>query len=791
MGSAGSQAFQAWSRGYGVIQHAPQTCERIRDAVTRLAGADGGPSESATYSVLSAADRLASATMWVVAHMTYANRVDLSGAALPDIAFKKKPEGHTGGALNVAPAYVGYLAANVLTAKTRAWILGQGHCVAAIEAANALVGNLSPTQIARYGADDTGLSRLCADFYNYAVNAAGQPDAPLGSHVSAHTAGGVSEGGYLGFAEVQYVHMPLPGESLVAILSDGAFEEQRGGDWAERWWRAEDCGLVAPIMILNGRRIEQRTEIVQDGGADWLSRYLDLNGFDPVVIDGRDPAAFVWAILQAETRLETAAAAIRAGRATYPVKLPYTIAQTEKGFGFPGAGTNRAHNLPLDGSPWDNDAARASFNDAAAHLFVSEADLAAARAVFAVHEAQGRVRERDNALAMRRPPAPVLPPPPAIPVGDTVSPMAAMDDWVVALAKANPALRFRVGNPDELRSNQMGGVLEALQHRVNRPEPHAPESIHGSVITALNEEAVIGAALGNKGGLNLAVSYEAFAVKMLGALRQDIIFARQQVEAGRPPQWIGVPLVATSHTWENGKNQQSHQDPTIGEALLGEMSDVSRVMFPIDAATAVECLRRVYADRGVIACLVAAKRPVPAVFDGASATAALEQGAAHVDHETDPQLQLVAIGAYQLAQAQRAAARLRQRGLRVLTSCIVEPGRVRAPRDAFEARVTLSDEQIGAVFPAGVPRVIVSHTRPEVMTGVIRRIDEGPDRLRAHGYLSRGGTLDAMGMLFANRCTWAHLIASAAQLHRVPVSDFLQPAEEAAALGRGDPAALL
>lgn len=784
-----SGTFETWRAGYGVIQHQPETCDRIQSLVSRLAKT-GAQAESQSYALLSAADRLTSAVMWVVAHMTYAKEVDLSGADLPATAFKRAPEGHTGGSLNVAPAYVGYLAANVLTAQTRAWILGQGHCVAAIEAANALVGNLSATQVARYGADEAGLSRLCADFYNYEIDAAGRPGAPLGSHVNAHTAGGISEGGYLGFAEVQYVHMPLPGESLVAILSDGAFEEQRGGDWAERWWRAEDCGLVAPMMILNGRRIEQRTEIVQDGGAAWLSRYLDANGFDPIAIDGRDPAAFVWAILESERRLQEVSAAIHAGRAAYPVKLPYTIAQTEKGYGFPGAGTNRAHNLPLDGSPRDDAAARASFNEAAKQLFVSEDELAAAKAVFDVHGAQRRTKERDHALATRRPEAPVLPPAPRLEVGASVSPMAAMDSWVVALARENPTLRFRVGNPDELKSNQMGGVLSALKHRVNRPEEQAPESVQGAVITALNEEAVIGAALGNKGGLNLAVSYEAFAVKMLGALRQDIIFARQQIEVGRRPQWIGVPVIATSHTWENGKNQQSHQDPTIGEALLGEMSDVSRVMFPVDGATAVECLRRVYADRGVVACVVAAKRAVPVIFDSAGAASALDHGAAHVEQVETARLQLIAVGAYQLMQAKRAAARLRDRGLGALITCILEPGRLRSPRDEFEARVTLSDDQLRSLFPPALPRVIVSHTRPELMTGLLRRIDEGPTKLAAHGYLSRGGTLDAMGMLFANRCTWAHLIQSAAGLIGVPIAELLSVAEEAAVMGRGDPAAL-
>lgn len=775
-----------WMRGYGVIQHSPDTCARVAAMTSELVAGGQAPDEEAVYTALIAADRIASASLWVVAHMTYARRVDLTGADLEADAFKSTPEGHTGGALNVALAYVGYLTANLLTAQTRGWVLGQGHCVAAIDAANCLVDNLSAAQVGRYGADEAGLSRLCADFYSYEIDANGRPAAPLGSHVNAHTAGGLSEGGYLGFAEIQYVHMPLPGESLVAILSDGAFEEQRGSDWAERWWRAEDCGLVAPMMILNGRRIEQRTEIAQDGGADWLSRHLQANGFDPFEIDGRDPAAYAWAILESERRLQEAATRIRGG-GSYPVKLPYAIAVTEKGFGFPGAGTNRAHNLPLEGSPRQDQQARSAFNAAARALHVPIETLAAAREIFAAHTRQGRPMERDNALVARHPSLPTLPAALPQPAGGAISSTAAMDAWFVAFARANPQHRFRVGNPDELKSNGMGGTLELLKHRVNRPESGSPESVHGAVITALNEEAAIGAALGNKGGLNLAVSYEAFAVKMLGALRQEIIFARQLMEAGRPPQWIGVPLVATSHTWENGKNQQSHQDPTIGEALLGEMSDISRVMFPPDAATAVEALRQVYSARGVIACVVAAKRPTPCVFDPAAAERAFAAGAITVDTDADPELQLVAMGAYQLVEARRAADRLRARGRRVQITCIVEPGRLRAPRDEFEAAFVLADAQLRELFPPGLPRLLITHTRAEPLIGVLRRIDDGPKRLLAHGYASRGGTLDAPGMLFANRCSWAHLTASAATLLGLGLDQLLNAAEAAAVAGRGDP----
>ncbi|MCR5872797.1 xylulose 5-phosphate 3-epimerase [Phenylobacterium sp. J426] len=781
--------FEDWAKGYGVIRHAPETQARVLSLAQSLVSAGLAAGEHEVFAALAAADRLTSAVMWTVAHMTYAQRVDLSGAPLPAQAFKAVPEGHTGGALNVAPAYVGYLAANVLTSTTRGWILGQGHCVAAIEAANALIDNLSPAQQGRYGPDEEGLSRLCADFYSYAIDRHGRPSAPLGSHVNPHTAGGISEGGYLGFAEVQYVHMPLPGERLVAILSDGAFEEQRGSDWSERWWRAEDCGLVAPMMVLNGRRIEQRTEVAQDGGAAWLSRHLEINGFDPITIDGRDPAAYAWAILEAESRLSLAGAERVAGRAHYPVRLPFVIASTVKGYGFPGAGTNAAHNLPLGALPSTDESARAAFNAAAAVLHVPPRLLAEAREAFTRHAESGRPKERDHPLAHRNPPPPALPASRA-PSDGAASAMAAMDAWFVDFVHANPNHRFRVGNPDELSSNQMGRTLELLKHRVNRPEPGSPEAVTGAVITALNEEAVIGAALGNKGGLNLAVSYEAFAVKMLGALRQDIIFARQQVEAGGPPQWIGMPLVVTSHTWENGKNQQSHQDPTIGEALLGEMSDVSRVLFPVDAATAVEALRTIYADRGVVACIVASKRPTPCVFQPETARAAMDCGAAEVEADRDPELQLVAVGAYQLVEARRAAARLRARGLRTNVACILEPGRLRAPRDDYEASVVMADPEVMSLFPRDLPRVLVSHTRPEPLLGVLRRIDGGPSRLRAHGYISRGGTLDAAGMLFANRCTWAHLVGSAAELLAVPLEEFLVAEEREAVLGRGDPVAL-
>ncbi len=601
--------FSNWARGYGVIQHAETTQVRIH-ALLELLHERGTINDTASaYRLLAAIDRITSAAMWLVVHMTYVQNMGLAGSSLGPDNFKEHPEGHTGGSLNMVPAYVGYMAINALTGITRAWLMGQGHCVAGIDATNVIVDNMSLAQAVKYALTDDGLSSFVRDFYSYETLKGGSPASPLGSHVNPNTAGGLIEGGYLGFAELLYIHMPLPGERLVAFLSDGAFEEQRGSDWAARWWRAEDSGLVAPIMILNGRRIDQRTTMAQSGDADWFCKHLLLNGFDPIEIDGRDPAAFAWAIFEMEDRLESSAEAVTSGRLRYPVPLPYTIAETVKGFGFPGAGTNRAHNLPLPGNPRHDKNAREAFNAGADKLWVPETELKSAVSCMNSHAAQDRPKERGNPIACRVVAEPVLPPPAwkKSTEDEFCSAMAGIDQWFCDFVKANPNLRPRVGNPDEMRSNQMNQTLDLLKHRVTRPEEGIAESIVGSVITALNEEAVAGAAFGNKGGINLLVSYEAFAVKMLGTIRQNLIFARHQRENGAEATWIGLPIVLTSHVWENGKNEQSHQDPTLCEALLGEMSDVSRVVFPADWNSAVATLREVYKTRANIWTLVVPK----------------------------------------------------------------------------------------------------------------------------------------------------------------------------------------
>lgn len=780
-------AYADWQRGYGPLQHSPQTCAAVYRMAQQLVQAGVQPDLASVYRHLRALDRLTAAGLWLVVHMTYAQRVRLDGTALAAADFKAVPEGHTGGALNMVPAYAGYLALNNLTGETRGWLMGQGHCVAAIEALNLLVANQHPEQSERYPCSEAGMSQLVADFYSYGQNAEGQVDVPLGSHVNPHTAGGIAEGGYLGFAELQYAHLPLPGEKLVAFLSDGAAEEQRGSDWMPRWWRAEDCGVALPLMIANGRRIEQRTELATPAGLEGFREHLRQCGFDPMSFDGRDPAAFVCALWEMEQRLSHRVQELRDGVLRYPLPMPYGIAETLKGFGFYGAGSNAAHNLPLPANPHTDGAARELFNQHAAQLWVAPDELADACALFAARGS--RPLERDNPLAQRQPPLAQLP---ALQYRDTAcSPMSALDRFFVDLVQANPQLRPRVGNPDELASNRLGGVLKAFKHRVTAPESEL-EALDGAIITALNEEAVVSACLANQGGLNLVASYEAFCVKMLGAVRQRIIFARQQKEAGRPAGWLGWPLVATSHTWENGKNQQSHQDTTFCEALLGEMSDMVRVLFPADHNTVLALLPGIYQARGQLACMVIAKRERPAVFSREQAEQLAQDGAIVLAEQQGEQpLLLIASGSYQLAEMQRAAVRLSAAGCAWRLIYLQEPGRFRVPRDRWEQAALAPREVSERLFPASCPyRVLLTHMRPEVARGHLWPIlGDGP-RNAVLGYRNRGGTLDEAGMLFANSATWAHVLQAVGGLLNRPLGDFLAADEAAAVQGKGDPRCL-
>lgn len=772
---AQSAEMADWATGYGVIEHQPATQVQVSLMADSLLQKGLIPHQGYFYERLKALDCLTRQAMWLVVHMSYAQRVYLDGRDLPPEDFKQQPRGNVGGALNMVPAYAGYMAVNHLTGISRDWIAGQGHSVAAFDALQLLTGTALPERRKQYSLDEQGLSQFVADFGDTKIDAKGQRISTLGAHVSAHTAEAKLEGGYLGFAAMKYAHMPLANERLVAFLSDGAFEEQRGADWAARWWRGEDTGLVSPIMIANGRRIDQRTTLHQLGGTSWFVSHLRNQGFVPFVIDGRDPAAFVCAIYYMELQLQQAFERIKRGEAQYPANMPYCIAETVKGFGFPGAGTDGAYDLPLGPKPQRNPEALAFFHQGASALFHPRDEWLAAASLLSQPK-----KQRISMMTV------------SCPEPDWAdrreSAMSAIDRYFLELAEVNPKLRVRIGNADELRSNGINQSLDHFRHRVTNPEIASAEAVDGSVITALNEEAVVSACLANQRGLNLVVTYEAFAIKMLRALQQTALFARQQKEAGDSASWLGFPVVSTALLWENGANELSHQEPSLSESLLLKMSDMVRVVFPVDANTAMVCAQHCYGDLGVVWNLVVPRKVQPLFFTGQQATQLVQDGAICVRGHCGAEIQIVAVGATQLQQALRASDRLKQQRVSHSVVYLLEPGRFRQARDSWEAEMVVDDVVRKALFPDRVQyRLFIGHIRPELLLGVCRPLDLGPNNTVALGFINHGGTLGEGEMLFVNRCTWAHALAELSRLCGQKPTTWLTEEEANAVAGKGDP----
>jgi phosphoketolase len=369
--------------------------------------------------------------------------------------------------------------------------------------------------------------------------------------------------------------------------------------------------------------------------------------------------------------------------------------------------------------------------------------------------------------------------------------MDAIDRMFRDTVMLNPQLRPRVGNPDEMLSNRMDDTLKFTGFRVADQEKGNKESLTGHVITALNEEAVAAAAFGNKGGLNLIVTYEAFGEKMHGIARQEVIFARHQKETGRPPGWLSVPLVLTSNTWENGKNELSHQDPSMAECMLGESADVSRVFFPADYNTAAFLMREVYQTHGQVWTMVVAKQPTPVLFTQAECAMLWSDGALRLRWagyaQKTAKLTLVAIGTYQLLEVLKASQRLSERKVAHAVVYVQEPAKLRPPRNNSEQVHGVSDKTIRQLIPASTKSLIlVSHTRPEIMVGMLTRLWQGC-KFHALGFINEGGTLDIEGMLYVNGCSWAHIVQQSALLFGMTLNKLLSSEEIQALSGKRSP----
>ena len=365
-----------WKQGYGPLLRERITVRRVDEMVALLTRRRVWPDRESIYRVLAAADRLTSAAMWLVLHMDNARYLDMTGAPLSPPYPNDEALGRIASALLIVQAFTGYLTANVLSGRTRSWAMDSRCCGLAIEAVNTLTGDIAYGSKGSYNKPQADLHR------------------PMVGSAEADTAGSMGDD-IENFAIPQYMRMPLCGDSLVAFLGEDASDGQRALESALGRWRAEDCGLVTPIMILNADGPRTRIAVAGSGKEECLDRQLRTCGFDPITIDVNDPATFAWAILESEDRLKRFTSN---PNRTYPAPMPYVIA-AHPNLRIDDGEPSQLRKLLLAAAHSEG-AYRGHFNAAAAELFVPAAEIAAALGVLQTHALQGRPPESRRALVV-------------------------------------------------------------------------------------------------------------------------------------------------------------------------------------------------------------------------------------------------------------------------------------------------------------------------------------------------------------------------------------------------------
>ena len=186
------------------------------------------------------------------------------------------------------------------------YVIGPGHGGPGLIAHSYLEGSYTETYpgIER---NTSGLQRLFRQFsWPYGVP----------SHVAPETPGSIHEGGELGYSLLHAYGAAFDNPDLIVacIVGDG---EAETGPLAASWHSnkflnpARD-GAVLPILHLNGFKIANPTVLARIGD-DQLRSLLVGYGYEPVIVEGHDPAAVHQSLAKA---LDGAYARIREIQAT-------------------------------------------------------------------------------------------------------------------------------------------------------------------------------------------------------------------------------------------------------------------------------------------------------------------------------------------------------------------------------------------------------------------------------------------------------------------------------------------
>ena len=682
-------AFAEWAAGKGLIRHSEAVQQDVLRLLDQLVERRFVDHPAMCLKLLTQLDLLCNQVCWLVVQLSRLQEW-CAGDELPESALRSQPIGDLRRALAAVPVLCARLALNRLTRHQRDWFTDISDAGAALEVLQLMLENAPPDRRQRYGSrcDAIDWSTLMSDFGDLS-----ETQSNPGPWISPELTGVRAPVGAP--TEWQAVHQVLPGECLLVLL------DSRGvGMLSEslRWWHPEDSGLLIPVLL-----------DCDDGAVPaGVTR----------IVDGADPAACLCAILEAENRLGEIANGYVEDELEQPVSFPMVFV---RGANWWSAAADELSQV------------RKLYRDARQPDALWQAAVAAMRP-------NGRQR-RASMVTVNRP-DPHWQHEPA-------SMLAAIDRYFVDCVEVNPHLRVRLAAAPAETRKRLPLSLELLGARQEAVWQQDGYQSAGGVVETADGLEMASVVLGNQMGLNLVLLDSAQALAALDPLLLSSHFARAQAKVDEPAAWAGIPVLTRSDWWLAG-SQAGSRLLEFSEAMLAQHADQVRVMMVPDANTAMVCLKVCYGEFGVITQLVLDEH-ANSVLDPRQAEQLVSYGALCLAGNCGAELQLVCCGGRSLVIGRQVSMRLRQSGIAHSLVYVLEPARFRTARDEQEQGHLADESLTSSLFPEHVQhRLLLTDLHPEVLLGHCRRLDLGPRRTAALGFLNQYPNRSEQAALEAN-----------------------------------------
>ncbi|HEY2907473.1 MAG TPA: phosphoketolase family protein, partial [Vicinamibacterales bacterium] len=620
------------------------------------------------------------------------------------------------------------------------------------------------------------------------------------SHVSVPTPGSIHEGGELGYVLAHAFGAAFDNPDLIvaAVVGDGEAETgPLSGSWKSvRYLNAARDGAVLPILHLNGYKIAGPTVLGRSSDDD-VRRLLEANGYDPLFVEGAEPAAVHQSFAAALDHSYAAIRSLQAEARSYghrvDTRWPAIVLRTPKGWtgprevdGVPVEGTFRAHQVPL-----------ANVRDNPEHLALLEQWMRSYHPE-ALFDDKGTLRADIAALA---------------PVGDRrmganpranggtlLKPLVLPDIAHYALPVARPAsvlhestrqfgkmlrdvftlnksaANFRIMCPDETNSNRLGDVFDVETRCFTGATIDIDDrvSADGRVLEVLSEHLCEGWLEGYllTGRHGLYVTYEAFAMISASMTVQHTKWLEGAGRLSWRAPIASLNMLLTSTCWRNDHNGFSHQGPGLIDVILSKRGAVSRIYLPPDAncllSIADHCLR----SRNYVNLIVIDKQPQLQWLDLPSAQAHCARGASAWDWagttgDSEPDVVLASAGDVPTLEIIAAAWWLRRHAptLRLRIVNVVDLMAL-FPPDVHPHG--MSESRFAELFTADKPVIFAFHGYQRALHAILHGRPRA-ERFHVRGFNEQGTTTTPFDMVVLNEMSRYHLAMAA--LRRAPRPD--------------------